>query len=317
MGCTEGDAWLDDLADRDLSPCDRLWVSILRADVGQGRGDHHQMFAAAAAAGDLIEQADGIPGACLAAHYGALAHLTDPAHAEARLAAALELAHQSGDDRLVTLMVAFRAVADLAAGRRDRARAAVSRLIGIASDDGYDRFIVHWAGWMVELAEQDAAAARRWMDDQQDFLDRTGIVETWLTALSQALCYVLEGGDPGVVLSRTLALADREGYRADGDCVLVLAYAEMCAGRHEVAAELLGTAVYSRFNATAHYVLYRAVLDPLLQARPGADAVRAGMARGRERRASAVLASYGIGRQARAPADDATGPNRDAARSGP
>jgi hypothetical protein len=41
------------------------------------------------------------------------------------------------------------------------------------------------------------------------------------------------------------------------------------------------------------------------------------MARGRERRASAVLASYGIGRQARAPADDATGPNRDAARSGP
>jgi predicted ATPase/class 3 adenylate cyclase len=313
MGCTEGDAWLDDLADRDLAPCDRLWVSILRADVGQGRGDHHQMFDAAAAAEELVERVDDVAGTCLATHYGALAHLTEPAQAEARLEAVLELAHQSGDDRLVTLMMAFRAVADLAAGRRDRTRAAVSRLSPMASDDGYDRFIVHWAGWMLELAERDAVAARRWMDDQQDFLDRTGIVETWLSAFSQAMCHVLEGGDPRIVLSRTLALADREGYRADGDCVLVLAYAELCAERYDVAAELIGTAVHTRFNATAHYVLYRAVVDPALREHLDADTMRAGMDLGRERSAPAVLASYGISWRERS-VHDAPAPPPDPAR---
>ena len=101
----------------------------------------------------------------------------------------------------------------------------------MASEDGYDRFILHWAGWMLGLAERDAAGARRWMSRQQDYLDRTGIVETWITSFSTAMCDVVEGGDVVSRLRHTLDLADREGYQAEADCVLVLAYAAICADR--------------------------------------------------------------------------------------
>jgi predicted ATPase len=297
LGCAEGDNWIDDLEDMELTSRDQLWVHILRADVGQGRGDHRQMFsvAPATAVGDPI---DDPAGACIAAHYGALAHLTDVRHAKGGLAAVLDLAHSSGDRRLVTLMEGFFAVADLAAGYHDQVRAALTKLDRIASDDGYDRFILHWAGWMLALAEQDAVAARYWMGLQQEFLDRTGIVETWITSFSTAMCDVIDGGDVGAALARTLALADREGYYADADCVLVLAYAEMCANRFEVAAELIGTAMHDRFNATAHYVLYRAVLDRALHEELDAGPMTDAMARGRTRTSAEALAEYGITRPA-------------------
>ena len=48
LGCAEGDTWIAELLDRELSLDDQLWVHILRADVGQGRGDYRQMFGAAA-----------------------------------------------------------------------------------------------------------------------------------------------------------------------------------------------------------------------------------------------------------------------------
>src|SRR5690606_32507139 len=114
---------------------------------------------------------------------------------------------------------------------------------------------------MLALAERDGVAAQHWMAVQQDFLDRTGIVEIWLSSLSRAMCDVIDGGDVRDRLARTLDLADREGYHADADCVLVLAYAEICASRFEAAAELIATALHGRFNATANYVLYRAVID--------------------------------------------------------
>jgi hypothetical protein len=144
------------------------------------------------------------------------------------------------------------------------------------------------------LAERDASMARRWMVLQQEFLDRTGIVETWLTSFSTALCDVIDGSDVRAVLARTLALADREGYHADADCVLVIAYAEICAGRFDSAAELIGTAMHERFNATAHYVLYRAVHDRLLREQLDADAMTNAMRSGRARTAAAALAEYGI-----------------------
>ena len=294
MGCAEGDALTDELLALELSPRDELWAQILRADVGMGRGDHRQMFSAASSALGLVERSDDLTGACLASLYGALAHLTDPDHANRRLAVALDLAHRSGDPRLVTLAEAFLAVADLTGGRDDRVRAAVTRLDRMASDDGYDRFIVHWAGWMLGLAERDAMAARHWMSVQQDYLDRTGIVETWITSFSTAMCDVIDGGDVRTTLGRTLALADREGYQADADCVLVLAYAEMCADRFDAAAELIGTAVHSRFNATAHYVLYRAVLDRMLRQRLDDEVMDDAIARGRGRSAAEALAGYGI-----------------------
>jgi len=319
LGCVEGEGWVDRLLDLDLPPEARLWAQILRADVGQGRGDHHQMFEAAAVAESLVTDAvadaarspgagdadrgEALAAACVAAHFGALVHLTDPATADGPLALALDRAHAAGDARLVTLIGVFRAVADLSAGRNDDARAAVARLDRTASEDGYDRFLLHWAAWMLGLAERDAAVARRWINDQYDYLARTGIVETWITTLSTAMCDVLDRGDPSggghaATLARTLVLAEREGYHAEADCMLVLAYAELCAGRFEGAAELVGTAMHRRFNATAHHVLYKAVIDPQLCRHLGAEARAAAMARGRKRIPSEALAEHGVDRTA-------------------
>jgi predicted ATPase/DNA-binding winged helix-turn-helix (wHTH) protein len=297
LGCVEGDAWVGCLVALDLTPQDQLWVQILRADVGQGRGDHRQMFGAAASAGDLVDRTDDPAAACLAVHYDALAHLTAPHQAQDRLEAALALAHESGDARLTTLIEAFVAVADLAAGRHEQARAPVARLDRSASEDGYDRFILNWAAWMLALAEMDAVAARRWISLQYDFLDRTGIVETWLTSFSTAMCDAIDGRDLATMLSHTLALADREGYQADADCVLVLAYAQMCAGRFDAAAELIGTAVRGRFNATANYALYVAVFDRALREQLDAEHIAEAMARGRADNAAGALAAHGIGRR--------------------
>lgn len=184
IGCAEGETWTGELLGLELSPGDRLWVHILRADVGQGRGDHRQMFAAGEVAEKLIDRTDDPAGACLAAHYGSLAHLTDPDHSRDRLARALELAH-------------------------------------------------------------------------------------------------------------------REGDHADADCVLVLAYAEICASRFEAAAELMAPAVHGRFNATAHYVLYRAVLDRLLRPQLDAGVMADAAARGRARTPAGALSDYGVTRPAR------------------
>jgi predicted ATPase/DNA-binding winged helix-turn-helix (wHTH) protein len=299
MGHTEGERWAGDLVALDLSPQDRLWVDILRADVGQGRGDQRQMLDAATAAGVLVDSVVDPAGACLATHYAALAHFIDADRARRHLDDALELAHRSGDPRLATLIEAFQALADVTTGQGDRARHAVDRLDQVASEDGYERFILHWVGWMLALSERDGATARRWMGLQQDFLDRTGIVETWITSFSTAMCDAVDGGDLPVALARTLALADREGYAADADCVLVLAYAALCAGQVDAAAELVGTAVAGRFNTTAHYVLYLATLDGPLRRQLGPEAMARAAARGRSRTAAAALAAHGIDHRGR------------------
>jgi predicted ATPase/DNA-binding winged helix-turn-helix (wHTH) protein len=299
LGCAEGDVWVHELLARDLTPDDEGWVHILRSDVAQGRGDPVQMLFEAPAAAEQVMDAGADPaGACLVAHYAALAELTDPGAGRDRLGPALALAERSGDPRLATLIGVFLSVADLASAEDERAREALARLDREASEDGYDRFILHWAGWMLGLARQDAAVARRWMAQQQDYLDRTGIVETWITSFSTALCEVVEGADVRARLGHTLALADREGYRADADCVLVLAYAEICAGRHEAAAELIGTATHGRFNATAHYVLYQAVLDRSLREQLGADVLAAAALRGGQTTPAEALAAHGVTRPA-------------------
>lgn len=296
VGCAEGDAWIDALVATELSPRDELWVHVLRSDVGQGRGDHRQMLAAAAAAGSSAAAAGDVAAACLVAHYEALAHLTDVERAAAALGQALDLAHRAGDRRLVTLVEAFAGVGALAAGGVEDARRALSVLDRHASEEGYDRFIVHWANWMGALADGDGPGARRWFDRQQVFLDRTGIVETWITRLSATMCDAADGVDVRPGLTRTLALADQEGYDAAPDCVLVLAYAAVCEGRPDLGAELIGTATHGRFNATAHYALYRAVLDPLLRGRLDADERAAAAARGRSTTAHQVLAHGGVER---------------------
>ncbi|MGH9279795.1 MAG: ATP-binding protein [Acidimicrobiales bacterium] len=296
LGCAEGDRWVEDLLGLDLPPHDQAWAHILRSDIGLGRGDHRQMFGAAALAGVLAERGGDLAAGCLAATYTGLTQLTDVTQRPARLGTALDLAYQSGDPRLVVLVESFLAGANLTAGRHDEARSAIARRRRSASDDGYDRFILNWAGWLLGLVERDGAAARHWMDVQQDFLDRSGIVETWLSSFSTAMCDVIDGGDVTTTLGRTLDLAEWEGYQAAADCVLVLAYAELCSGRLEAAAELVGSAKHGRFNTTAHYAVYRAVLDrPLRQNLDRTTLMRA-MVRGRQRKPAHVLAEYGVAR---------------------
>lgn len=73
-----------------------------------------------------------------------------------------------------------------------------------------------------------------------------------------------------------------------------MAYAELMVGHFEATAELVATAMHSRFNNTAHYVLYRAVLDRPLRSELDAGQRAAATERGRARTAAEALASYGI-----------------------
>jgi hypothetical protein len=196
-------------------------------------------------------------------------------------------------------MQTFLAVAEVVAGEYGSARRHVDALEADVSEDGYDCFILNWAGWLRGLAELDAPEARRWIARQHDYLDRTGIVETWITTFSTALVEVVEGADVRPRLDRALALADREGHDADADCLLALAYSEVCAQRFEAAAELIGTALQTGFNATAHFVLYRAVIDNALRRALAPDVLDGALARGRGRVAADAIASYGLTRPPR------------------
>lgn len=293
VGCTEGREWVDRLHACPADARNRLWVHILDADIALGVGDSSGMKAAADEASTLASSAGDVVAACLAELYAALSVFSDPEHIRTRLDAPMQLARQSGEGRLVNLVRGFLAAASLAAADHDEARTVVETLDRNASENGYDRFITHWVGWLLATAERDPESTRRWMDAQQAFLDRSGI-ETWLSALSATMTQAVSGGDFREHLSRTLALADREGYRAQADCVLALAYAEVCAGRYEPAAELMGTAVANRFNTTAHYVFYRVVLDQLVRHHLEPHLMSAALDRGRTRSAADVLADYGI-----------------------
>ena len=168
-------------------------------------------------------------------------------------------------------MEAFLTVADVRAGDHDQAREAQARLE--ARVRGRLRQLHPQLGRLdARPRRADAAGARRWISRQHDYLDRTGIVETWITSFSTAMCDVLEGADVVSRLRHTLDLADREGYQAEADCVLVLAYAAICADRPEEAAELVGNALHGRINATKHYAVQRG-LDRALQRQldPGSD----------------------------------------------
>jgi hypothetical protein len=96
-------------------------------------------------------------------------------------------------------------------------------------------------------------------------------------------------------MTRALALADREGYRAEADCALALSYSEACRGDALGAAELLGTAIASRFNATAHYTVYRVVVEPVVRSQLDAGTFADALDRGRLRPASQALAEHGVG----------------------
>jgi predicted ATPase/DNA-binding winged helix-turn-helix (wHTH) protein len=290
IGCAEGGAWIEQLLARELSPGDRIWALILLADLGQGIGDFHQMLAAAEGASACDDGSDAAA-SCIIAHFRALAHLTDQTSGRAHFERVRAMAP---DPRLAGVMDAFMIVPDIPAGDRDEIARRIDLLNGAASDDGYDRFITHWVGWMFALAQRDADETWRWMHRQLEFLGRTGIVETWLSSLSGAMTASVDGRDVRDLVARALALADREGYRADADCALALAYSEACRGDAEAAAEWLGTAIGSRFNSTAHYTLYRVVVEPVVHRQLEPAALAAAVERGRRRTAEEALAELGI-----------------------
>jgi predicted ATPase len=298
VGCTEGVAWLAALGGTELEPADRRWVRILEADLGQGVGDFDAMVRAGTAA---VAEADGADPAAagIAAHYASLLHLTDPDRGREALEAVLA---GVDDPRLGNLVKAFLVAADLAvlaAGRPVDTADTERRLEQLdreASDDGYERFILHWVGWTYGLRQRDGAVARRWYGAQRQYLERTGMGDTWITSYSWAVTDAVDGGDVTAQLRRAYDLADGEGYRVEGDCLLALAFSLVCREDPLRAAELLGASIAGRFNATAHFTLYALVIEPVVRAALDAETFRAAVRRGRAEPAVAALGAYGIGR---------------------
>lgn len=291
VGCSEAVGWLAALDAVDLELADRLWVEVLRADVGQGTGDFRMMIAAAEAALRLATQVEDPAARCIAAHFRSLQSLTDPERSGAELAA---VRARSTDARFTRLIDAFAVVADLADRRATDLDARLERMVGSPDRDGYDEYILNWAGWLCGLRRQHPADAHRWMGRQHEFLGRTGVVETWLTSFSTALTEAVDGRDIAIDLARSRAIAAREGYDIEGDCLLALAYSELRRQRPAFAAELLGTATTCRFNATAHYPLYQLVIDPAIRGALPPDEFDAAWHRGRARSSLDALRQCGL-----------------------
>ncbi len=283
IGCAEGMRWIEALQDRELDHVDNGWVHVLRSDVGQGIGDFRLMVGAADDALSPLHPPDPTV-TSIATHFAALRHLTHPDHAKDSFAA---LGEQVGEPRLANLFHAFAIVAELIEPLPTELEYRLERLHRTCSADGYDRFILNWAGWLRALILRDGPAARRWIGYQHDLLHATGLIETWHTSLSTALAQLIDGATGDEYLANALDIANREGYRIDGDYYLALAYAQSCRGEHVVAAELLGQAQALKFNATAHYVLHHVAIAPGIRSRLPAAEFEAAIRRGRARAADA------------------------------
>jgi hypothetical protein len=120
------------------------------------------------------------------------------------------------DDPVGVCLAAHAALAHLTDANRAKGRLNIA--LALADESGDPRLITLI---QVFLAVAGLAAGRH----EQ--------VRTAVTDLDRVV-------DARTTLAHTLALADREGYQADADCVLVLAYAELIAGRFEPAAEQFG-----------------------------------------------------------------------------
>jgi predicted ATPase/DNA-binding CsgD family transcriptional regulator len=290
VGCAEGRRWLDALVDEPVDDADSAWVSLLRSDIAQGDGDFVAMITSAEETVELGPEADGDAYA-LALHFAALVDLLDLARVDEALA---RVRVAASSERMVALVDAFFLVAH--AGRLSTAEFELRslELHRKCSSDGYERFIFNWAVWMHGLALRDESLARSGIDQQYEFLDHTGLGETWLTAYSMAVTRMIDGGAGREHLAHALGLAGREGYRIEGDCVLALAYSEVCCEHPVEAAELLGLARTCRFNATAHHVLHGVVVEPLV--RRGLDLAdySAALERGKQRSVDATFVEYAI-----------------------
>lgn len=291
VGCSEGHRWTDALRGCRLDPVDAAWVELLSCDIAQGDGDFVAMVTRADEASRLAAHADPVAQA-LARQFAALRHLLDRSSIDRVLAEVLEV---SPDERLSNLLRAFSLVAHSGRLPVGELLEAVDRLEHTCSPDGYERFILNWALWMHGLALRDSGLARRGIDQQYEYLRRSGLAETWLTAYSLAVTEMIDGVSGHEQLAHALDIADREGYRIEGDCMLALAYSEICRGNPAAAAELLGAARTIGFNATAHDVLHGVVVDRLLRDSLHAAELDEALTRGRSLAVESTMDAYGIG----------------------
>jgi predicted ATPase/DNA-binding CsgD family transcriptional regulator len=290
VGCAEGHRWVDAFGGRGLDPPVGAWIALLRADIAQGDGDFLTMIGSAQESSRLAVDRDAEAYA-LAHQFLMLQHLLDPDRADRALSDVLEI---SPDERLSNLLRAFAVVAH--AGRT--APADLDRQVTVlerrCSTDGYERFILNWAMWLHGLALRDPYWAERGIRQQYEYLRATGLAETWLTSFSLAVTQMIDGESGRPQLALALDIADREGYRIDGDCMLALAYSAACRGEPDTAAELLGLARTCRFNATAHHVLHGVVVDPIVRKSLAPADYADAITRGRTLSVDATLHEYGI-----------------------
>ena len=290
VGCAEGHRWLAAFSGHQLERRTAAWVALLRSDIAQGDGDFLAMIGSAHESAQLAAGCDAEADA-LAQHFLMLQHLLDPSAADRAIAEVLAI---SPDERLSNLLRAFAVAAH--AGRTTPADLdrQVTELEDRCSADGYERFILNWAMWLQGLALRDIYWAQRGISQQYEYLRATGLAETWLTAFSLAVTKMIDGVSGRPELADALDIANREGYRIEGDCMLALAYSEACRDEPHVAAELLGLARTCRFNATAHHVLHGVVVEPIVRSQLDPNEYSAAIARGRTQSVDATLHEYGI-----------------------
>ncbi len=294
--CVDGRWWVDALkpVEDQLAQRDRLWFTIVQADLAQGTADHRGGMDAAARALALTKSVDDPAAEVIARHFEAV-HLIVPAPAEAmaRLVDALDVARALGDPRLEQLLEAFMALAELSAGNGDKGMA-IAETVGHQVDgDGYEFFIAHFAAWTSSLIQADVEQLRYWLERQRRHLLQIGLSLPWQFEWSTGLVDAVEGGDPIAGLQRTRDLANVEGHDLDADIVLALATIERHGQRCREAAEMLGAIKGRELGNLSHYILARYLRNDL-RAELGDEVLREAMAEGARYEPGAILELWGF-----------------------
>src|SRR5690606_1731526 len=167
MSFAEGLEWVTALrAARGLSDEDRMWVALLRADLGLGSGRHRIMGEAAAEAREVAERLGHPQARLIAAMHQSLLDPDRPRAAETFRVLAGQ-ARELEEPQLKRLLLAFRLVALLLTRGRTDVQEEVDALVRQtdASHD-YDRYICLWLAWVAALIARDGARLRSLMDAQ-------------------------------------------------------------------------------------------------------------------------------------------------------
>jgi hypothetical protein len=290
----EGERWVSRLHHGDLAPRERLWTSILEADVALGAGDARGMRAAAHQAVGLAKGVPDPGAEVIAAVYEAMVHLDSPDRAAQRLTLAAGRAQREEQPGLERLARGYRVVALRLSGRTEGLRDEAEALTADSTPRDYARYLCLWAASCHALVERDGAWLAGLMASQQADLMTTGIRENWLTLYWGALSRVVAGEDFLPALRRARVQAEAEGRDSDADCVLALAYAAACCDEWETAAQLVGTTQHVLLHHTASFIHLALVGDQLIAPRVGRQRYAELTARGRELVLADVLHDHGL-----------------------